>query len=240
MRIDALVVTLRPRSMWEAADLGIRVVQANARSVWVTIWPMFLLVYGLAWATGEIASWLPTLVIFWCKPWLDRSVLFVLARAVFGESTRFADLWRARANVLWIRPFATFTTLRISPWRSFTLALDQLEGQRGGALRARRATVLRGQSGAAAMLQFAFANLELFFVLGILSLVIWFAPEGRHGEAFHWFAKDSWSMLKNLPYCAVVLFLEPFFVGAGFAMYLNRRVQLEAWDVEQEFRHVFA
>ena len=40
-------------------------------------------------------------------------------------------------------------------------------------------------------------------------------------------------------YGAVVALLEPFYVGAGFAMYLNRRVQLEAWDIEQEFRRAF-
>ena len=37
-----------------------------------------------------------------------------------------------------------------------------------------------------------------------------------------------------------VLFLEPFYVAAGFAMYLNRRAELEAWDIEQEFRRAFA
>jgi hypothetical protein len=36
-----------------------------------------------------------------------------------------------------------------------------------------------------------------------------------------------------------VVVLEPFYVAAGFAMYLNRRVQLEAWDIEQEFRRAF-
>jgi hypothetical protein len=41
-------------------------------------------------------------------------------------------------------------------------------------------------------------------------------------------------------YAAVVLFLEPFFVAAGFAMYLNRRAELEAWDIEQEFRRAFS
>jgi hypothetical protein len=40
-------------------------------------------------------------------------------------------------------------------------------------------------------------------------------------------------------YFVVVLFLEPFYVAAGFAMYLNRRTQLEAWDIEQEFRRAF-
>ena len=37
----------------------------------------------------------------------------------------------------------------------------------------------------------------------------------------------------------VVGLVEPFFVAAGFAMYLNRRVELEAWDIEQEFRRAF-
>ena len=41
-------------------------------------------------------------------------------------------------------------------------------------------------------------------------------------------------------YAIAVLFLEPFYVAAGFAMYLNRRAELEAWDIEQEFRRAFA
>jgi hypothetical protein len=240
MRVDALVVALRPRSMWEAADLGIRLVQANAGSVWRTTWPMFLVVLALTFASDALGDWAPVLVIFWCKPWLDRGLLFVLSRAVFGESTRPADLWRARKGVLWKRPIATLTTLRLSPWRTFVLPIDQLEGQRGAALRARRSVMLRGQGASAMLLQFAFANLELFLSLGIWSLFVWFAPEGHHAQALSWIGKSAKEAWVFLPYFAVVVFLEPFFVGAGFAMYLNRRVQLEAWDVEQEFRHVFA
>jgi hypothetical protein len=41
-------------------------------------------------------------------------------------------------------------------------------------------------------------------------------------------------------YSSAVLLLEPFYVAAGFAMYLNRRAELEAWDIEQEFRRAFA
>ena len=41
-------------------------------------------------------------------------------------------------------------------------------------------------------------------------------------------------------FAVAVAIVEPFFVGAGFAMYLNRRVELEAWDIEQEFRLAFA
>jgi hypothetical protein len=42
-----------------------------------------------------------------------------------------------------------------------------------------------------------------------------------------------------LAYAIVIAFLEPFYVAAGFAMYLNRRAELEAWDVEQELRRAF-
>ena len=43
-----------------------------------------------------------------------------------------------------------------------------------------------------------------------------------------------------IAYAIVIAFLEPFYVAAGFAMYLNRRAELEAWDVEQELRRAFA
>ena len=45
--------------------------------------PMALLSLSLF----EIAPWLPSLVMWWSKPWLDRTVLFVLARAAFGQQT---------------------------------------------------------------------------------------------------------------------------------------------------------
>jgi hypothetical protein len=48
------------------------------------------------------------------------------------------------------------------------------------------------------------------------------------------------ALYTTVAYAATVAFLEPFYVAAGFGMYLNRRVELEAWDVEQELRRVFA
>jgi hypothetical protein len=47
-------------------------------------------------------------------------------------------------------------------------------------------------------------------------------------------------LLASIAYLLTVLFLEPFYVAAGFGMYLNRRAELEAWDIEQEFRRAFA
>jgi hypothetical protein len=241
MQVDAIALELRPRPMHEAGDLGVRLVQANARSVWATCTPVFLAVFVLSLSSFEIAGWLPSLLIFWLKPWLDRSVLFVLSRAAFGQSTRFVDLWQAQRSIWWGQLFSTLLWRRLSPWRSFTQPIYQLEGQRGKANRQRRAQLLRSQRGAATAMHLAFAHAEAFLCFGLFAFAFLLVPEGLRGEAWNWLKGEGGSaaFATAAGYALVVLVLEPFYVGAGFAMYLNRRVQLEAWDIEQEFRRAF-
>jgi hypothetical protein len=43
-----------------------------------------------------------------------------------------------------------------------------------------------------------------------------------------------------LAYGAAVLLLEPFYVAAGFGLYLNRRTLLEGWDIEVALRRIAA
>ena len=241
MKVDALMLELRPRSMTEASDLGVRMVQAHAASIWRCFVPVHLALTALALSTMDAAAWLPGLLIFWLKPWADRTLLFVLSRAVFGQRTTWADLWRERRAVWWQRLHVTLTLRRLSPWRSYTQAVDQLEGQRGAALRARCRTMLGGQQGRAAGMQLVFANLEFVLCVGLLALAAWLSLPGEEVVSMSWLTGGSASAryLAAGVYAAAVLFIEPFYVGAGFGMYLNRRVQLEAWDVEQEFRRAF-
>lgn len=242
MQVDALAVDLRPRSMMEATDLGVRLVQSRAREVWGSFTPVFLVVLAIALSTVEIASWLPPLIIFCFKPWLDRSLLYVLSRAVFGEPTRFADLWRDQRSVWWGQWLSTFTLRRLSPWRSFTQAVHQLEGQRGSALRKRRSQLLRNKKGTALLMHTAFYHLEWAFLLSVFALGLWFQPSGKGNFLFELLSEGgvAATLASTLAYGAIVLVVEPFYVAAGFAMYLNRRVELEAWDIEQEFRRAFA
>lgn len=257
MRVDGLAVELRPRPMGEAADLGVRLVQANAASVWLTCGPVFLAVTLLGLASLTVASWLPAVLIFWLKPWMDRSILFVLSRAVFGQPTRFIDLWRAQRSVWWQGLLRCLLLRRLSPWRAFTQPIEQLEGQHGGARRVRRRQLLAGQRLHLFGLQWAFAHVEIILGLSLLVLMMFFTPQGdptelfsssvsallKLGEALSWvFSSQHWAIqsLQTLTYALVIAFLEPIYVAAGFAMYLNRRVQLESWDIEQEFRRAFA
>jgi hypothetical protein len=69
--------------------------------------------------------------------------------------------------------------------------------------------------------------------------MFWFMP-GEVSRATLFSESTFMALPMTTAYAAVVLFLEPFYVAAGFAVYLNRRAQLEAWDIEQELRRAFA
>jgi hypothetical protein len=234
---------MRPRAPLEAADLGARLCQSTARSVYACYALAYLPVVALAAATYEIATWLPTVVLFCSKPWLDRTILFVLSRAAFGQPTTPSQLWEARGQVWWQQLFLTWTWRRLSPWRSFTQPVYQLEGLGLRQARRRVAQLRRRRAGAALLVTSAFSVAETCLVVTVLSLLVWFAPaEMAPDLATVVFGADNalLEITSAVAYVIVIAFLEPFYVAAGFAMYLNRRAELEAWDLEQELRRAFA
>jgi hypothetical protein len=243
VQLEALALKMRPRAPLEAADLGVRLCQSASRSVYACHAAAFVPVAALAVASFEIAPWLPAVVLFWSKPWLDRTVLYVLARAAFGQATSVKQLWDARREVWWRQLWLTMTWRRLSPWRAFTQPVYQLEGLPLRKVRARVRQVRRRKRGTALMTTFAFWIAELCLGVTVLSLLVWFAP-GNSARGLAELMFDPYSAFFEaaaaVAYAIVVLFLEPFYVAAGFSMYLNRRAELEAWDVEQELRRAFA
>ena len=171
MKVDAIHLDLRPRGMFEAADLGVRLVSAHLRSVWTSCAPVYAFVLLVAATLLPFGVGWTVLAVIWLKPWLDRSILFVLARAVFGEETRFADVWAARGAVAGRGLLGALTIRRLSPWRSYVQPVLQLEGQRGKARRERVARILGPHRGAALAMQTAFAMIETSLVLGLLALL---------------------------------------------------------------------
>lgn len=244
MRIDSLALRLRPRTAWESADLGVRLCQQAWRSVFPCAAVVMLPVALVAFSLVEVASWWPPVVIWWAKPWLDRTLLFALSRAAFGQRTTPADVWRARRHVWFQQAWHTVTLRRLSPWRSFTQSVYQLEGSGVRRARARAAVIKKQGSGTAALVMQVFLACESALCFGTLSLLFWFAPRGTVPDPSTLLGADEPSfafiIALNVTYVAAIVFVEPFYVASGFAMYLNRRAQLEAWDVEQELRRAFA
>jgi hypothetical protein len=243
VQVDALAIRLRPRTPFEAADLGVRLCQSAARSVFRCHAMVAVPIGALALASHEIAGWLPYLVIWWAKPWIDRTILFVLSRAAFGQRTTPADVWNAQRAVWWKQLLFTFTERRLSPWRALTQPVYQLEGVSALRAQPRVARVRHKTRGPAALVTIAYSLAELSLTLALFSLVFWLTPFQESFDLLNVLNGDfSGGMILTFAaaYIAVVLFLEPFFVASGFAMYLNRRAELEAWDIEQEFRRAFA
>jgi len=226
----------------EAADLGVRLCQSAARSVYPCYALAAIPVVILAVASLEIAGWLPSVVIWWSKPWLDQSILFVLSRSAFGQRTTLDDLWRARRQVWWKQSLFTLTIRRLSLWRSLTQPVYQLEGLSVGGAHARVRQIRHRAAGSALMMTHAFGMAETAIYGAVISLVFWLAPAGMAPDASQLFSGQVQGALAHTllgAYMVAVLCVEPYYVAAGFAMYLNRRVELEAWDIEQEFRRAF-
>ena len=244
MRVDAFAIRLRPRANFEAADLGVRLCQSAARDVYSCYLSVYVPLVALAFACYEIAGWLPVLILWWCKPWLDRTILFALSRAAFGQRTRPLDVWREQGQVWWGQLVRTLTLRRLSMWRSFTQPVYQLEGLRGAELGARVRQIRAGRTRAGTGILSAFSCAETSISLALTSLLVWFAPQGSGiGMRTLLGALNGTGWLDvalSVTYAVAIGFVEPFFIAAGFALYLSRRAELEAWDIEQEFRRAFA
>ena len=79
MQIDAIALTLRPRSMWEGCDLGVQLLHFSMRSVYACYLAVAVPMFLVCLATYPLAPWLPALLVWLAKPWLD---LHHLVRAV--------------------------------------------------------------------------------------------------------------------------------------------------------------
>ncbi|MFZ5722603.1 MAG: hypothetical protein ACOY33_02965 [Pseudomonadota bacterium] len=246
MRPDRLTVNLRPRSGFEAVDLGFALARRHARELW-RIWLLLVLPAMILLALAEHALFgvLPSttcMLLWWGKPLYDAVVLLVLSRAVFGDrlSARgtLAELRRVAGRIA-----GSLTLRRLSLSRSFLLPAHLLEGQHGKA-RSDRIHLLREETTASARtLTMASGWLEVAALSGLLALLVWLTPELYRSQWFNDFLQPvghlellGW----QLAYIAAVTLIEPFYVAAGFALYLNRRTLLEAWDIEVALKRVAA
>ena len=245
MRLEDLTVALRPRLPWEAADLGCSLVRRDFPRIlglWaVTVLPLWI---ALAFALKDHPL-IFSGVVWWLKPLYDRVPLHFISRATFGARPGFRDTWKEWPR-LWSRFF--FPTLlwrRLSPGRSFVLPVWLLEGQRGKNLRARVKGLAREGGSSGASLTWVFVKLELATFFGLLALTSILAPESGLPEMTDlmdadsnstFTVTDSYYWWTNLWYLVTITIVEPFYVGAGFGLYLNCRTKLEGWDIELAFR----
>ncbi len=247
MKLETLTVELRPRSPWEAMELGTALVRQHARAIW-TPWllvtgSVFVLSNLAAWAVGQV--WLAWLLMWWLRPVFDRIPMYVLSRAVFGSVPGIAETLRAQLRWGWRPMRGHLTWRRFSPLRAVMLPIDLLEGADPKLLAERRRVIGGGMGGYAVQLTVVCLNFMIALQLSLVLLTTIAVPNellpeaGRAAWAMVSEAPPAWALIAlNLVDWLAVGFIEPFYVGAGFGLYLNRRTQLEAWDLEIAFRRM--
>ena len=247
MQPAELAIALRRRSPWEATDLGLAMLQRWWRPVYaahaLVLAPVAFVLITLGWAFE--ALWAAIIALWWLEPLYDRVVLHVLSRAVFGEVPTPLSVLRSWKN--WLKGLPGALTLdRIDMARSFNLPVRQLEGQRGRAARERRRLLGRRARGHAVWLTVVWIHFEgaLLWSAGALASLLLPAQLERAPSGDEAFAGGLLEVLRAasvedaLVYAAIILFLEPFYVAAGFGLYLNRRTLLEGWDIEVALRRI--
>ncbi len=249
MQLDKVAVALRPRTAWESIDLGGVMLQRWWRSLYASFAALYLpvaaLCLALGWATER--AWLALAVLWWLKPLFDRVALHVLSRAVFGEALGVRrTLAEARTWLASGLPWA-LTLGWIDMARSFHLPVAQLEGQRGAAARARRALLGRRAHGYAVWLTsvcllFTLVLIWSFDMMGQLLLPAKANEGSSIAEVLFMGAEvgDAFTFVDFGVAMLAVLVVEPLYVAAGFALYLNRRTLLEGWDLEVALRRMAA
>lgn len=246
MHLEGISVALRPRSPWEATDLGIALVRRHAARIyaaWILVTlPACLLFTALGILIDQV--WVGWLLMWWLKPIFDRIPLFVLSRAVFGDPPRLRETLRAQWRWGWTA-WRWLHWRRFHPGRALLLSVDLLEGLSGAQRGARCSVLARATGSPAMMLTVIGIHIEsmLYFSLlafGLMYFPIDFLPDAAQAVWETLFENPPiWAQaLNNLLFWFAMSIMEPFYIGAGFGLYLNRRTQLEAWDIELAFRRL--
>ena len=240
MRLADVTVALRPRTPWEATDLGLAMTQAW----WRAAYPPFLLVAAAIYVAVSLLlwsdpAWVPV-VMWWLKPLFDRLLLYVYSQALFGVVPDTRRSLRALPGLLGDGLWRQLTYLRLDTIRSFRTPVMQLErlGGRAGGERL-RVLARRGRSHAAG-LTIACVHMEVLLVIGAVLLATVMVPSQLEVDVAGRLmaAGGAEAVAWNLLLMVGFVMVEPFYVAAGFALYLNRRTELEGWDIELRLRRI--
>jgi hypothetical protein len=241
MNLDSVTVHIRPRTSWEAIDIGF----ALARRWFFKLWPLWLmtalpalaLIVGCSFLLpGSAAKW--TLFLFWFfKPLYEPPLLNWSGQALFGSEKPLARAIGEVRSVLTAKDLRSVLFSRFSLFRSFSLPVLQLEKLEGPKKKERLA-ILRDGSSTAILLTVGGFCMEVVLTMSLLSVIFWFIPEKLRWINFgdFVFTPDKWLLVFS--YVASCSILAPIYICSGFMMYISRRVELEAWDIEIGFKRL--
>ncbi|OAD21498.1 conserved hypothetical protein, membrane [Candidatus Thiomargarita nelsonii] len=179
-------------------------------------------------------------MIWWLKPFLDRILLHFFSQALFGEQPSIWQTLKALPSLFKTRLLLALSLGRFDFARSFNLPVWQLEGGKGAS---ERITLLQKNNTRkqAVWLTIVCMHFEGIIFLSLFGLVYFMMPLSYSADFSAFYEEGLWLEVLNMIFYFLVLsIVEPLYVAGGFALYLNRRTHLEAWDIYLAFRRIAA
>ncbi|TVO70817.1 DUF4129 domain-containing protein [Sedimenticola selenatireducens] len=240
MELDKIAVKVRPRTPWEAIDLGFTMARAWFLPLWLLWMAVALPVYLLAvLLLPDEPVWV-ILIFWWCKPMYEPMLLFWMSRALFGERVSLSSVLKRGWNIVWPQLLNNLTWRRLNLNRSFSMPVSVLEGLKGKARKKRIAVLGRGQQGSV-WLTIVGAHFEIALEVSCILLIVVMLPEELQWLDIDAFLLQPGNLEQWLQHVGDILamsLIAPFYVAGGFGLYLTRRTELEAWDIEIDFRQL--
>lgn len=251
MRLEDVTAEIRPRMPWESIDLGCALARRHLGAVikaWsLTVVPLWVILAVLL----RNHPILFILCVWWLKPLYDRVPLLVLSHALFGAVPSVKEVVVAWPKLLVSRLWFALVIGRFSPARSLSLPVAELEGLRGQSYRQRVDLLERNGGEGATMATLAGLVLEAVTAFGMIMLVMMMMPDEVSNrwvssvEDFFVYSEiseisDGLIWMVALVQMLAITLMEPFYVSAGFALYINSRTLTEGWDIELAFKRLGA
>ena len=222
-------------------DLGLAIAQRwwrPALGAWLILTMPLFVVLSLGFGDTTI----PIFVVWLLKPVFERALLHIYSRAVFGDEPSLRETLRALPKLLWGTGLLWHLTLgRIfDPARSYRLPVYQLEGLSGRARSERLRVISTRDTRYAVGMLITFVHIEFFLAIGFFAFGLIMIPTPVD---FEWVdlidgGTTTALLIFNAVYLLAYTIVTPAFVASGFALYLNRRTVLEAWDIELNLRRM--
>ncbi|MDJ0918883.1 MAG: hypothetical protein QNJ05_14045 [Woeseiaceae bacterium] len=247
MNLENVTVELRPRGEWEAAELGGRMVRRDAGTIYRVWFAMTLPAVALMALVTWFTNWggLALLLYWWLEPITDGPILRIISRRLFGEEPDTRSNLKAVFSIAWRNKIYWLSPHRLHFARSTMMPVTQLEGLTGARRRARAKTLGARIFSHGVGVTAVYQHLVLALYVGMILLIFMLMPESvQQSWGQDWFSMFWDTRTKMTEISDLVIFylaqsaLHPWFVGAGFGLYINCRTQLEAWDIEVAFRRM--
>ncbi len=242
MKIENIRIALVERNPWQAIDMGFNI----ARQFYLPLLKSYLLGFGIIClpliAVLYYYPFWAALLIWYLKPLFEVGPQLILSRLIFSEefsNRQIAHItFNAMKKYFWLALFH----LRLSIRRSFIMPVYLLEQLPSEPRKKRLKMLSLGQSQGPVSLTVLLSHAEMLFYLVILFIVYQFIPEYERANPFillqqektdlaiEWFSITSWLI--------AMIAVAPFYVCGGFALYLNKRIELEGWDIELSFKKI--